>query len=54
MHSRFYEVACDIEIQLTIFFVRTCNIYLQQNTGKVIKVKVNLARKRIGENHHQS
>jgi len=53
MHSRFYEVACDIEIQLTIFFVRTCNIYLQQNTGKVINVKVNLARKRIGENLHQ-
>ena len=29
------------------------NLYLQQNTGKVNKAKVNLARKRIGENLHQ-
>jgi len=29
------------------------NFYLQQNTGKVITVKVNLARKRIRENLHQ-
>jgi len=39
-----------------VFFFSQTNhalVYLQQNTGKVIKVKVKLARKRVGENLHQ-